>query len=154
MLCEPRTLAERILREPFGHRALRETKRRLLQCLQRHQAALRLRELAAARVGGADELPLVFAQLLQLVGGRAQLLLGHAALFARARLFDLQGVDARIELRRRKRAELGRETLALGGQTLRLMLQLLDARAFDLRLFAGGARSAIEVFPALLPHLH
>ena len=34
------------------------------------------------------------------------------------------------------------------------MLQLLDARALDLRLFARGTRVAIEFLPALLPVLH
>src|SRR5690606_35242330 len=91
---------------------------------------------------------------LQRLGDLAQLVSRTLASCAGIVLFALQSRDALVDFRRPQLAEFGGQPLALRGEPRELMLQLLDTRPLDLRLFARGTRVAIEVLPALLPRLH
>jgi hypothetical protein len=154
LLSQARTLDQRIRAQPLSYLALRQTERGLLQSLQRHQAPLRVLQLLATAIVRGDELALALTQPLHFLGGLAQLIGCALAGNANLLLLGLQRREASVDFRRAQLRELALQALTLRDQTGQLVYQLLDARALDLRLFAGRPRVAIEFFPALLPVLH
>ena len=140
LLSDPRIGIERLRLEPLGDLAGNLAERRLLQRLGGDLPPQRLLPALTQRVQPARLLALLLARRRQFGEQLGQLRGRPLAGIARERRLFRESLQRNRRLRLRERAAFGLLSLALLQQTMLLAVELLDARALDLR-FALARRN-------------